>query len=56
MGYLIGGDMLWFAAGVHVHSTDPCVSDCKSWYSTADQVESSAITGINMTICLTSGC
>lgn len=58
MSYLFGGHLLWLAAGVHVHSSpDSCTGDsCQSWYSTADQVESSAVTGINMTICLTSNC
>lgn len=58
MAYLVGGDVLWFAAGLHVHSSpDTCSGDdCRSWYSTADQVESNAITGINLSICLTSGC
>lgn len=58
MSFLIGGDVIYLVAGLHIHSTsDSCTSGCASWYSTADQVETPSITdGVTMTICLTSSC
>lgn len=64
MQVFIGGQAFWFAAGVHVHSTpDSCPeaegtpNTCRSWYSTADQVENQSITSpADLTICLDSDC
>lgn len=56
MSYLFGGHLLWLVAGVHVHSSpDSCTGDgCRSWFTTADKVES--LSQVDLTICLTSGC
>ncbi len=58
------GQDYWFVAGLHVHSTpDDCPEEegtpntCRSWYSTAQQVENEVITDpADLTICLDSDC
>lgn len=58
------GQDYWFVAGLHVHSTpDSCPEEegppdtCRSWYSTAQQVENEVITvPADLTICLDSDC
>lgn len=62
MQFWVGGTAYWYAAGLHVHSTpDNCPEaegpdTCRSWYSTAEQVETEADAGADLTICLTTDC
>lgn len=56
--FFVGGSSFWYAAGLHVHSTrDDCLETenvnhpditCRSWYSTAEQVQTQADAGADL--------
>jgi hypothetical protein len=62
--FVMPGVTAYYAAGLHVHSTpDDCPEEegppntCRSWYSTAQQVQNPNITnGVQLTICTTEDC